>query len=763
MSNSSEHKLTSITDEVKEFHPLLEKLFHKLPNVTDVEYTHGTDEMGADFVIAKTHETFGHTEYIGVIAKVGKVNQDYSDISRQIEECELSRTFLGGKKKIRITEIWVIITKNITKGAQEKIHEKYKSRKITFIDGSRLGKLVDKYLPNFWTKLPLEIGDYLTKIRLQNNELNSKASLLPILDKDFYIEPEIREFDSFGYNKKIKLLKKKPNKINIFDKIEQQKLIFIEGSMGSGKSKLIRQLIDHFSKSEIYLKKKLIPIFTTYKNLIDKFEGNVDRLIQDSLGEKLIAELEKPSCLVLIDAVDEKDLPSDVQVQTLTTLINHIMSLENVKVIITSRYLKEFDKTNNLNGNICICEIQPLTINKTIEFFKAVCTKLNITSRILEDLKKSQLYKELHGSPIAVILLAKLLQENTQDLPSNMTELYSKFIELTLGRWDIEKGLQSQKEYQVLDNIMMQIAKYMVTNEMPSISVDEAKQMFKNYLNTRNLDINVEKLFDKMLSRCEIILYNEESYTLSFKHRTFAEFFYAKLLSDGRRLEINDKAFEPYWMNTFFFYLGILKDCPAILAQIYEIEPDSEPKRWLKFANMGNYFLAAYASTYEVITQGLIKVMLDGAKLYKAIVECKIDSLFSEWPRMHVLFFLQVLSRQGYSYDFLKKAIESAALEIDEKDIEEELKAYSIFFLNVAYIDASSDESLDFLLKERVGRLPLDLTLAIRHESESIKNLSTLMKKQERYFKKIVKGNKSLITQIEKLYEKPVKLLVQNT
>lgn len=88
---------------------------------------------------------------------------------------------------------------------------------------------------------------------------------------------------------------------------------------------------------------------------------------------------------------------------------------------------------------------------------------------------------------------------------------------------------------------------------------------------------------------------------------------------------------------------------------------------------------------------------------------------------MYILYFLQILIRHGYSYEFLKDAMETAALEIDESKQDDDVKAYAIFFLNVAYIDATSDQSLDFLLDKRVGRLPLDLTLAVRRESDDAK------------------------------------------
>lgn len=62
-------RLERIIDEVKEFHPLLHRLLGKLPTVTSVSYTHGSREMGADFVLTRTHEILGTKETADVLKK----------------------------------------------------------------------------------------------------------------------------------------------------------------------------------------------------------------------------------------------------------------------------------------------------------------------------------------------------------------------------------------------------------------------------------------------------------------------------------------------------------------------------------------------------------------------------------------------------------------------------------------------------------------------------------------------------------------------
>ena len=91
MSTTKLHQLKNLDSEVNDYHPILNELFSRMPNIESVEYTHGQNEMGADFVLCKNDTTLQRYEYIGVIVKIGKIKQNIQDIQRQIEECEIER------------------------------------------------------------------------------------------------------------------------------------------------------------------------------------------------------------------------------------------------------------------------------------------------------------------------------------------------------------------------------------------------------------------------------------------------------------------------------------------------------------------------------------------------------------------------------------------------------------------------------------------------------------------------------------------------
>ena len=490
---------------------------------------------------------------------------------------------------------------------------------------------------------------------------------------------------------------------------------------------------------------------------MDKYSGDLKKLIEQRVPSEVRDLCGESGWLVLIDGFDERRVEVESQAEELNSLFGQASGESGIRLVVTSRFLKGVDRRDALHPDVARCELQHLSIQRTVEFVRKMCEKINISDRILEDLKKSSLFRDLPRSPLLAILLARLLNENQQEIPSNMTELYAKYSELMLGRWDEKKGLHSQKEYQALDNILMMLARQMVDDERLYVSIAEAKSVFEDYLGQRNLEIDSNELFDKMIDRCEIIHVDRDSETLGFKHRSFAEFLYAKSFIPNQSLVVDSRVFSLYWRNTFFFYLGLRKDCPEELQAIFEMPTDSELEEWLKIMSVSNYLLAAYTTPYHVVADGVLNVAVTAADLYRKIVEQGSQTYFGSLPRMHLLWLLQMFIREGYSYPFLGNAMEEAALHIDDSALDDETKAYALFFLNVAYIDIGKGETFDFMLKRIKGDLPVDLQLALRHESKNLKERSKLMRRQDRRLRRVLPGRgNNLEAFMKELYEQPL-------
>ena len=124
---------------------------------------------------------------------------------------------------------------------------------------------------------------------------------------------------------------------------------------------------------------------------------------------------------------------------------------------------------------------------------------------------------------------------------------------------------------------------------------------------------------------------------------------------------------------------------------------------------------------------------------------------------MHLLFILQLVLRESYSFEFFNKAMEESALNIVTGNYTEEEKAFALFFLDVTFIELGRQSPFDFLLEEYGKVLPIEISLAISHEGDRLKNRTRLMKRQDKKVHRLLES--ALQKQkIKELYDKPIKL-----
>ncbi len=750
-------RLSEIKNEVKEFHPLLEEIFPKLPRVVRVDYTHGPNEKGADFIITRKDDTTEDNEYIGVIVKIGKLSKDLTKIYDQIDDCEIKRHILEGKKKIRLDEIWIITNDSISSNAEEKIYNKFLSRKIKFFKNTSLIRWIDDFLPNYWTNISIGFGQYLFELQSFMNEMDKTHSLLPAKVKPFYVEPELRVIENeYKVSRK---KKRKSNLSDIYELIKNNNIVLIEGGPGAGKSQMVRNAVKHYCDPAIYISEKLVPICVSYQEYCKEFDNNITLLIDNKLGKcKIELEQDDSKYLIFFDGFDESvDKERSID-EEFDEFVNAIQSNNNVKAVITTRPLNIADYKNLLPDKTPGYEIVPLGINKVHQFFKHICIHTNISGKIFEDISRSDLFKQLPRNPISAILLAYLLDENSKDLPSNLTDIYAQYSELMLGRWEISKGLRSQKEFEAAKNIITYIAKYFIDNDLSAVTIDEAIRHFTDYLEKRNLDLNSNELFEKVTTRSGILQKDEKQNKVYFKHRSFLEFFYATYKAKHPDPNfINNRVYSIPWRSIYFFYVGLHKDCEEILTSILSIKPADENERFFRVVNMADYFLAAFSTPYVVVEKNLPLLINEYRDLYLDIVENKIDTPLRELSEIMILEFFKAVINETYSYEYFVKAFESAILELcSAKNSKIENAAYSLFFISVIYQALKKENPFDGLIENFKGKLPFPIQFGLFYESNNAKHHSTLLKRNERNLKQKIKKSPQLRRYVEKLHELPV-------
>lgn len=765
--SSKKSLVEAITDEVNVLHPLLEHLLRQIDGVTHVEYTHGPNEKGADFIICRHDGALGLTHHIGVVVKVGKILQNFDEVARQVEECQMPRPIRGGMEQVRLTEVWVINTSSISRNAQDKIQEKYKAQKISFIPGEKLTTLIDNYADYFWYNVPTDIGGYLRDLSNRLSKLDSELSVLKGLKcEDFYVSPDIQEFSKPLYLRHSR--PQKPHLVNLQELVRKDKVSFLEGDMGFGKSKTARAITLHYTAPEIFKQLSIIPVFLSFKSFCDSNTTLAELIAEQTKQYFQLNAYPKAEFLVVLDGVDEAIGKSSKWKDRLQSAIQEANNSQQLHLLLTTRPLRQLDESVSLYAGTNRYILRPLSLNKLVSFVEKACATLSLPKRLFEDLQKSELFKQLPQSPIAAALLSRLISQNTNDLPSNLTELYSKSVENLLGRWDIDKGGCTEKEYRDAERVSLMLAEYIVGNQLPHMNLEEAKAKVTDWHSQRNTNVALGSLQERVFEKSGVFIIDEENGLLAFRHRSFGEFLIAKAWQkSGKKLSPKD-SFHPYWVYVQYFYTGLLGDCEEHLHELLSYIPQNETESWLKILLMPDYFLAGYQTPYHLVEENLYKLFLEAAELFSEVRRGNTKTKLGELPEMHLLWFFQRVLRICFEYEFFRKSITTTLLKIDQEIVDSKIKEVALFFASCFAAELGDPSGFEYLIAHYpTDKLQLPIALAIRIEQETNKDFTKLpiLKEHEKKLNSLLipgEGRKRLTSLgnakiIDDLFERPVK------
>jgi len=746
-------RVRTLQDELRDVHPLLQEIFTSMPGITKVDYRQGPREFGADFILTRSDVLLADSVYIGVIVKSQTITQGSKDIEQQIHECQLMPRSINGKNAY-IREIWVVTSQNITQNAKDYFSQLYKSAKIEFIDYSTLVIWIDKFCSHFWTNVPLMLGNYLNSTRGKIETIEAANQFSMFIDvKKSPIKQNLIKIHEKKYQRNSTSFNRKGDQISPESIIGKQGVTIIEGEMGSGKSFLLRTVVKSMCHPEAFNQSKIAPAYVSFKELQQVHYGSLTKFVEQL---HKIGVPENTNIAVFLDSFDEVKLSQTDRITRIGELANEATALNRVKLVIASRDIGERAFSNRNIKNIVRYRVAPLSLKQIIQFIQGVCSELAVGGRLAHDLSKSNLFKMLPKTPIAAVLLTKLIRENSTELPSNLTELYSKFTELSLGRWDHEKGLQSEKEYESSKRIIMNIAKYFMESNLQNISVGECLGFFKEYLDKRNLGINHIELFDKIVERSDILVLDKENNCCFFKHRSFAEFFFALGKASSSQLVQSDD-FDLYWVSSTYFWTGILRDCPQHLDRLAKCSVQGDKKRLLKMINMGSMLLAAHQSPYEDIQKCLRSAFIEAAIYFSDIKHGRVETPLAGFSEMQLLCIFRCMLSENYGYDFFKGAIEDSMMQIeDETLLDDEVKALALFFLNTSAISLDAHNIFSSMIEKiGVSKLPLNIQLAIGHESDKYEIKSDEISRLFRNIRRFTK-DRSIAAQMDNIYETPL-------
>lgn len=553
--------------------------------------------------------------------------------------------------------------------------------------------------------------------------------------------------------------KKKRDLVRLNDEIDARSIIVVQGEMGSGKSHLLRHLGRQFASLELLATRKLVPVHVTYRRLVDEFNGSINECIDYLIGDA-IDDLDSQShrIILLVDGIDEvqSDDESNDAIEQIATQIN---ARPNTKAIVTTRPSSLTNGKEYSISGLRQVEIKPLTTGKIIQFIKETLRNRNLPARLVEDVNNSDLFKQLPQNPIAAQLLTRLLLEGRDELPQTMAELYGKSMELMLGRWDEQKGLASQQEYDVARRVFYRLARTALLDRVDVFGRSVVTTELDAYLSERNLVVDKRLVEARIFERSGVMYSDESSGQIGFRHRSFAEYLFAESFKDQADLGEKPHPYRAYWANTYFFWIGIKRDCEAELRRILATPCADEDERIGRMFCIPEYLMAGHMTPYGITRTAVGNLLLEAAEMYVDVLSGKMKTPLAVFSPMRLLWLFTTVIRHRYGYKFFLPALEEAATDICQSIASPDKKAAAMFFAAVTANDLGKSAAFDLMLEEfKSELLPLPISLAIEAETEQLDKgrITTAVKAFGKRMKRSLSASALSKRKIEQLFHDPI-------
>ncbi|MCA1619899.1 MAG: hypothetical protein LC795_11420 [Acidobacteria bacterium] len=685
-----------------ELHYDLKELFSSMEPSYTIEVTQGTKELGKDLVLVKQDNLT--TDVIGVVVKCGDIKaktlgevdvitgevnsflsktleRKTSEIESQIRqafahEAELVEFF----RTLPVNKVKVIIAGEISNQARIRLEKEIHGP----VEVEGIDWLISNFT-NFYPQVFFE-GQVTSFVQRKVQELETRHRVVrskKILSECF-VEPVVRASDinpDFGEELRALVSRKELPFSRLKPLLSQHRRIIMVGDPGTGKSAALAKLtIDLFK--EVYKnatraqgkrKKTLIPVLVKAKDILNT--SDLDQLLLEYVGESEVV-LRVETKVLIVDGLDE--VASSKRNEVIEKAKSYAEELK-CALLIASR---KVDLLSITPAGFDKYELLPFGAGQALQLIEKLHSSKDVLGTLRESLENVRY--QIPMVPLSLILLIELVEEQGE-IPASVSELYDRYSDSVLGRFDKDKGIEVLFEYLIKKRFLASLA----FNEFSSKGLIEiTRQDFDafchRYAGVYGLESTIDKFVQDVL-RAGVIEVGEE--TVLFTHRSFLDYFSAyHIFSKRDEFEnlndfIRNIYFDDLWGETTFFYVGQKREISQkLLDYILDYDRDS---LWVNSSKMmvGRLLQAGWYSETTVKYNGIKKALSfipSVRERFYAIAER------GKWPEPKIVVDLLLLSSSNYS---LRSGFISAELRqlYDELVASEETKNLPslIFLLSV--------------------------------------------------------------------------------
>jgi GTPase SAR1 family protein len=476
---------------------------------------------------------------------------------------------LSSKQKKRPTKVFLCTSGKINEPAKQHIFDNIKSPNIEFRDVDDLIPEIDKFMPEFWLGVAANKSPYLSSLHSSLNQLemlgSTEINWCPI-DEDTFIQLKVnriklerRSVRGRYFLQEVSVPKYQEFPVTDVANFKEARILLVADA-GMGKTTSLRRLASSIAERGIQdIGNAMIPVLVkastlsqSQDKLVDYLSNHTAEISSVSQPAFDLSDLEAGRLAILIDGLDEVSAQNARQF-LVNELVNFSALYPKCKVILTSRnylWLGDLESIEKFER----FRISPIGWEQTTQLVKRLQSGQGLGEE--ETLEFLRRLEQVHGfdlNPLVVTLFLATVEADRTDIPANITELFKKFTEVMLGRWDESKGFAQLHQAPLKDFLLKQVAVAMHKEKRTSVPLHELRRVLTEELRKRRVESNtdVDQLVEEVVHRSGLfrVLGDE----VEFKHLMIQEFFAGRGLAAGEIAHLID---DPWWQRCIVFHFG---------------------------------------------------------------------------------------------------------------------------------------------------------------------------------------------------------------
>lgn len=513
------------------------------------------------------------------------------------------------KSRKKPTVVYLVASGTINANARSYIQQEISDPRLKFLDRDDVIAKVDEHCPEIWSGIAAEITPYLKSLADRVDELSvsiqdinpaqSSFGAFAAASDNSFIDPLL------GYQELT--LEKRHGQVSEdfrFVEIRGSQLFrangvraLVLGDAGSGKTTLMIRLAYLLARNATVARKAYkVPIFARASELLsgseDVFSSLSSLVLKNHALQALpfsLDDFEEGRVVLLVDGLDELAENLDRQA-VIDFCLRYAENFPKCSMALTTRPYSSVDRLIGLN-RFKRYRISSLSIEDASKMLANLDAHRDVAEAgnwRRETLRKLQGIHGVELNPLLVTVFAVSSKIDKKDVPANITELFSKFTELMLGRWDEKKGLNQQYQAKVKEALLSEFAFELHKSGESSFLRSDFIEFAARRLREINLSADLDVLVSELLDRSGLLRGEEE---VEFRHHLLQEYFAAKGVPD---IEFVRRAVsDDWWRNSIVFYFG---ENPRTVEQLLDVATSNSGRASDSFITVGLALQACYLS-----------------------------------------------------------------------------------------------------------------------------------------------------------------------